>query len=76
MANKVHNQRDRGASRNAGMVHAHPCDGCTQADRCRAGLACSALSLFISTGRISTAAPRQPNREVYLRLYPEGAAAV
>jgi hypothetical protein len=47
-----------------------------KAERCRAGLACAALGLFVNTGRFSTVAPRMPSRDVYLRLYLEQAAAV
>jgi hypothetical protein len=36
---------------------AAPCDDCPKAERCRAGLACAALSLFINTGRFSAVAP-------------------
>ncbi len=46
-----------------------PCDGCRHAERCKTGLACAALSLWVATGRISAVAPRQPNREIYRRLF-------
>ena len=51
-----------------------PCEGCSHADRCREGLACRSLELFVNTGRFSAVAPRQPSRALYLRLYPEAAA--
>jgi hypothetical protein len=57
-----------------GLEGAAPCDDCPKAERCRQGLACSALSLFVNTGRISDVAPRMPDRTTYLRLYPEAAA--
>jgi hypothetical protein len=47
-----------------------PCAGCRHADRCREGLACEALRLFVQTGRVSAYAPRQPRRDLFLRLYP------
>jgi hypothetical protein len=46
-----------------------PCEGCPHAVRCRDGLACAALQLFVQTGRISEIAPRQPTRQIYERLF-------
>ncbi len=51
-----------------------PCAGCRHAERCAQGLACRALELFVNVGRVSEFAPRQPSRDLYLRLYPEAAA--
>jgi hypothetical protein len=52
-----------------------PCEGgCAHRDRCAQGLACAALQLFVDTGRFSAYAPRQPSRDLYMRLYPEAAA--
>jgi hypothetical protein len=49
---------------------AGPCEGCRHACRCKVELlACAALSLYISTGRVSAVAPRQPDRQTYRRLY-------
>jgi hypothetical protein len=46
----------------------------TPHDRCRAGLACAALELFVQSGRFSAVAPRQPSRQIFERIYPEVAA--
>jgi hypothetical protein len=61
----------------AGIPHARPfvlqgphlCDGCCHADRCREGLACRALGVFVNTGRVSAAAPRQPSRAIFEKLF-------
>lgn len=50
------------------MITEHICDTCAHATRCRDGLACRALGLFINTGRVS-AAPRQPTREIFQRIF-------
>jgi hypothetical protein len=47
----------------------YPCDGCFHNERCKQGLACAVLSLFVRTGRISPIAPRDPRRATYLRLF-------
>jgi len=53
-----------------GMVAASPCDGCHHAQRCAAGLACGAMALFLSTGRISTSLqPRQPSAAIFRELF-------
>jgi hypothetical protein len=56
-------------------IPAGPCnDGCRHADRCRTDrVSCQAQSLFVLTGRASASAPRQPTREMHLRLFPEDA---
>jgi hypothetical protein len=59
----------KGSNTTFGFITEHPCEGCVNAERCRQGLACAALSLFVSTGRISGVASRQPNRKIYERLY-------
>lgn len=51
------------------IVDAHPCDECEHRARCAQGFACSALQLFIESGRISDAAPRQPSAAIYARIY-------
>jgi hypothetical protein len=55
----------------AGTTHGgpHPCDSCHNAARCREGLACAALQLFVATGRINAVAPRQPNAHIFARLF-------
>lgn len=58
------------------VIERHPCDPCQHSARCASGLACSALQLFINSGRISAAAPRQPTAAIYARIYgPPGAEA-
>jgi hypothetical protein len=46
-----------------------PCDGCPHVARCREGLACTAMRVFVSSGRVSAVAPRQPSAEIYRQLY-------
>jgi hypothetical protein len=46
-----------------------PCEGCHQRERCRVGLACVSLALFVETGRFSAVAPRQPSAAIYRRLF-------
>jgi len=48
---------------------AHVCTGCRHAERCRTGLACEAMAVFVSTGRISAAAPRQPSAAIFGRIF-------
>jgi hypothetical protein len=50
-----------------------PCDGCRHVEICSRGLACAAMALWVGTGR-NSAAPKQPSRAIYERLYPEVAA--
>jgi hypothetical protein len=60
-----------GRVRLAGPAHLkgpYPCDGCCNAERCRGGLACRTLSVFLNTGRVS-AAPRKPSRALYEKLF-------
>jgi hypothetical protein len=54
---------------NPAVIEEHVCDGCLHAERCAQGLACAALQLFVSTGRISAAAPRQPSRQIFEKLF-------
>jgi hypothetical protein len=46
-----------------------PCENCHNRERCSAGFACVSLELFVNTGRFSAAAPRQPCRDIFERLY-------
>jgi hypothetical protein len=46
-----------------------PCEHCHQRERCSVGLACVSLELFVNTGRFSAAAPRQPRRDIFERLF-------
>jgi hypothetical protein len=75
-ANHTQMTDELGASllRQKAQKTAGPCEGCPHADRCREGLACRALELFINVGRFSAYAPRQPSRPIYQKLYPEAAA--
>jgi hypothetical protein len=51
---------------------ASPCADCVKSDRCAGQqLACAALEIFENQRRFSAAAPRQPSREIYQRLYGE-----
>jgi hypothetical protein len=58
------------ASLAAGDSARGPCAGCPHLERCRQGLACTAMQLFVDTGRFSALAPRQPRRDIFERLYP------
>ena len=51
------------------VIERHPCDPCQHSTRCAQGLACTALLLFIESGRISDVAPRQPSAAIYARIY-------
>lgn len=46
-----------------------PCSGCRRAEECKHGRACTALELWVNTGRYSEVAPRQPSREIYAKLF-------
>ena len=49
-----------------------PCLNCPKADRCRGQeLACVALEIFENSGGRLSAAPRQPSRDIWLRLHDE-----
>jgi hypothetical protein len=53
-----------------GMLGESPCDGCPHVQRCAEGLACRAMALFVTTGRVSQSmVPRQPSREIFRELY-------
>jgi hypothetical protein len=65
-------RRSRAADAEAQLTSAvgvGPCKGCEHAARCRTGLACAALNLYVMSGRVSAVAPRQPDRRIYERLY-------
>jgi hypothetical protein len=57
-----------------------PCDDCRHLKRCCSEpIACESAALFLTTGRFSALAPRQPSREIFERIHapapPEKSAA-
>jgi hypothetical protein len=51
-------------------VSSLPCDQCRHLERCcREPIACESAALFLSTGRYSAVAPRQPTRAIFERIH-------
>jgi len=46
-----------------------PCENCYHRERCRTGLACTRLQPFVNTVRFRAAAPRQPSRDLFEKLF-------